>query len=235
VVELWTWSLAAEGSALQHLTDQLAPDEMARADRFLRPEHRLEFIVARGMLRRILGSYVGAPPASLRFAEGPRGKPRLAGPGAARLQFNLSHSGGLAALGIASEAEIGVDIEAYRPVEPAVAERFFAPGERRRLARLSGGEWTAGFFRCWTRKEALIKATGDGLALPLDGFEVALLPEEPVAVLSADALPSGATFWPLLTFEPAPAMAGAVAVASALPHRLVPVETGPALAAVSPP
>lgn len=225
-VEVWTWPLVAEADSLAALAGLLSEDEAARAERFLNPVLGREFVAARAGLRLILAAYAGAPAAALRFAEGPRGKPRLVPPAGPVLQFNLSHSAGLAALGVATGVEIGVDIEARRPVEPGVAERFFAPGERLRLGGLAGEEWTAGFFRCWTRKEALIKATGDGLCLPLDGFEVALLPDEPVAVLSADALPMGATSWPLLSFEPAPAVAGAVAVVSPFPHRLVHVENG---------
>jgi 4'-phosphopantetheinyl transferase len=221
VVELWTWPIAGAGLPLSRYAATLAPEERDRASRLLRAEHGDAFVAARGGLREVLGLYLGCPPGDVAFALGARGKPSLESPARPDLRFNLSHSGGLAALGVVAGVEIGVDIEAVRPVEAAVAERFFAPGERRALAGLQGEAWMRGFHRCWTRKEAVIKAMGDGLAAPLDAFEVTLGAGEPAAVLSARAPVPAAAGWTLLSFEPRPDLQGAVALRSPRPHALV--------------
>ncbi|MFO1150615.1 MAG: 4'-phosphopantetheinyl transferase superfamily protein [Alsobacter sp.] len=221
LVEVWTWPIAGDGVSLGRLAAWLSPEEAGRAQRFLRPEHGDAFRAARGGLRAILASYLGCRPSDVTFAVGPHGKPQLDRPALPDLRFNLSHSGGLAALGVVVGPEIGVDIEAVRPVEPQVAERFFARGERERLARLRGEAWTRGFHRCWTRKEAVLKAMGDGLAVPLDAFDVGLSDEDPVAVLAARPPVPQAESWTLLSFQPRAGIEGAVALRSARRHRLV--------------
>jgi 4'-phosphopantetheinyl transferase len=220
LVELWTWPIAGEAVPLDRVKPWLSPDEEARAARFLREEHADAFRAARGGLRGVLAQYLGCRPADIVFAAGPHGKPHVGRPALPGLRFNLSHSGGLAALGVVAGIEIGVDIEAVRAVEPGVAERFFASGERRRLAGLAGEAWTRAFHRCWTRKEAVVKAMGDGLSAPLDAFEVGVAEDDPVAVLSARAPVSDAENWTILTFEPSAEVQGAVALRSSRPHRL---------------
>jgi 4'-phosphopantetheinyl transferase len=191
----------------------LAPEERARADAFLRPRDRAHFTAARAWLRRMLGAHLGLDPASLAFAYGPHGKPRL--PAAAgALDFNLSHSDGVALLALSPGFELGADIEAVRPVEEKVAERFFSAAEVRALAALPARERTSAFFRCWCRKEAYLKALGSGLATPLDAFTVSLGPDEPARLLRVEGEPEAPAIWQLAHLDPAPGFAGAVAAPS---------------------
>jgi len=134
--------------------------------------------VAKGATRQILARYLGADPRSLTFDRGAFGKPFLR---SRELRFNLSHSGEFALLAVARESEVGVDVEEIREIEDAamIAEQNFSPGESRKLrAVLDSASGPAAFFNCWTRKEAFIKAIGEGLSHPLDTFEVTFLPQE---------------------------------------------------------
>jgi 4'-phosphopantetheinyl transferase len=153
----------------------LSNEEQARAARFLSPLHRDRFAVAHGRLREILGARLGVPPETLAFEVAEHGKPHLAGAQVrSGLQFNLSHSGGQALVGWADDRQLGVDIELWRPLgdEAALVRRFFSPAENAAYAALPASGRTQGFFECWTRKEAYIKAVGRGLGLPLDSFDV---------------------------------------------------------------
>ena len=181
-VHLWRLPLLASAGDLFALQALLSEDERQRAIRYRFDRDRLRYTIARGMLRRILAAYLGRPPAELKFGYGERGKPFLqlteSGSGARgrSLEFNLSHSGELALFAVASGRAIGVDVEQERALEDwaAIAERFFAAGEQAAIARLPQKERQRAFFDCWARKEAYIKAVGDGLAIPLDGFEVSV-------------------------------------------------------------
>jgi 4'-phosphopantetheinyl transferase len=182
----------AERSALA-LT--LSPDEAARAARFVSPVHARRFTAARGFLRCAMGRFIGCAPSELRFEYGPHGKPTLPG---TPIRFNLSHSGDLALLGVTREARLGVDVERLREVDHLrIARRFFAPAEADRLARLPEKRRRAAFFAGWTRKEAVIKAVGAGLALSLDSFEVSI--EGEAKLLRAD--PSLGQGWSLREIE----------------------------------
>jgi len=176
--------------------DSLSADERERGRRFRFERDRRRFVAARGLLRVLLGRYLDVHPAGVRFGYGPRGKPFLAsGDG---LRFNVSHSGGLALLAFAWRREVGVDVERVRPVPEAedIARRYFSPWEAADLLRLPEGERAAAFFRCWTRKEAFVKATGDGLSRPLDGFDVTVAPGEPARVVRVAGEPEVAgRFW----------------------------------------
>lgn len=165
-VHVWTASLALP---FEH--GYLSPDEVARRDRFVFPVHRERFARGRGLLRAALGTYLGVPPGSLRFMYGDREKPALVGE---PLQFNLSHSEDCWMLAVSAARPLGVDVEATRALDDfeRMAERFFAPGERTALR--GSPDKLAAFYRGWTRKEALMKATGQGMALALDAFEVDL-------------------------------------------------------------
>jgi 4'-phosphopantetheinyl transferase len=184
----------------------LAPCERARAERFHFQRDRDRFIAGRGRLRRILGAYLQQSPNLLQFCYGASGKPAVAGP----LSFNLSHSGEFAALAVARFG-LGVDIECVRPIEEAVAERFFAADEVARLRRLPETQQTEAFFACWTRKEAYVKALGDGLSLPLDCFSVSLEPQESARLLRAGNDPAEPSRWQFHHFVPAPGFVGAIA------------------------
>ena len=194
-VHVWHWR---HESAFTPGTDPyrlLSPDERARAARFLVEEPRREFVATRSTLRQILGAYLETPPEGLTFQYSARGKPALARK--PKISFNVSHSEGLSLLAVAREHDLGVDVEWIRPdVEAAaLAERFFSADERVRLLRLGGEELTQAFFRCWTRKEAYIKATGDGLSLPLDSFDVSLEPDATSALLGTRPHATEARRW----------------------------------------
>jgi 4'-phosphopantetheinyl transferase len=179
---IWAVSIdisAAEAEALRPL---LSDDEIQRADRFHFDRHRSRFIAARAGLRTVLARYLGAEPASLRFAYEHFGKPYLdRRDGRPPLEFNLSHSADLALIGVCLSKRIGIDIE-HRVQERAtldIARNFFAAEEVAALEGLPPESQTAGFFACWTRKEAYIKARGEGISLGLDTFAVTLAPGEP--------------------------------------------------------
>lgn len=203
---------------IQQLTQSLSTDERVRAERFYFEQDQKRFIVGRGLLRTILSCYLDIEPSQLQFCYGRRGKPALAAIlSESKLKFNLSHSQGLALYAIAYDCEIGVDIEHVRPIAEAeqIAERFFCVRENAVFRALPPNQKQEAFFNCWTRKEAYIKAIGDGLAWPLNQIEVSLAPGEPVRLLSIEGDPQEACYWSLQQLIPAPSYVGAIAVKAA--------------------
>jgi 4'-phosphopantetheinyl transferase len=199
-VHVWRTSLELHTEHVQHLRQTLSADEIVRAERFYFEKDRQHFIVARGVLRMILSRYLGLDPRQLEFSYSAYGKPTLATtPGRDWLRFNLSHSHELALYAIAHGREVGIDIEYMRDnVETdTLAERYFSPREVMTLRALPAFQRSAAFFTCWTRKEAYIKARGEGLAFPLDRFDVSLTPEEPPALLRTLGDPHEAARWSL--------------------------------------
>jgi 4'-phosphopantetheinyl transferase len=193
----------------------LGEEERARAARFVVERERARFIVARATLRRLLGERLGVSPRAVRLARAPHGKPALAGPsGASGLRFNVSHSEDVALFAFARGREIGVDVEAVRSIEDAdsIAGRFFSPSEREAFFSLAAAERQLAFFRCWTRKEAFVKAIGDGLAHPLHAFDVSLAPREPARLLRVGNRRGDEAGWTLHAFDPAPGFVGACVV-----------------------
>jgi 4'-phosphopantetheinyl transferase len=203
-IHVWHVSLDRPPSDVRRLARTLSPDEEERARRYRGERLRERFIVGRGILRMLLSRYVGRPPGRLRFAYGARGKPALAPAEGSDLRFNVSHSDGLALYAFARGREVGVDVERLRELPRAerIAERFFSTEETAALKAEPAERRVEAFFTCWTRKEAYIKARGDGLAHPLDQFAVSLVPGEParlwvagdgdareIARWSLDALP----------------------------------------------
>ena len=176
-VQLWRIDLEALRSDEARWEEVLSPDETSRASRFHFAIDRQRFVAARALLRTILGGYLATEPMDLTFAYSKRDKPFLGPAYADRgITFNLSHSGGVALYAFARGRELGIDVEQVRrdfDVE-AIARRFFSTHEQEQLAALPSPEKIDAFFRCWTRKEAYIKATGDGLSLPLTQFDVSL-------------------------------------------------------------
>lgn len=224
-VHLWAIRLDPPRARVAALRRLLTPDETARADRFHFERHRRRFTVGRGCLRELLGGYLGRAPDSLRFAYGEKGKPVLTGsaPAAsAGLDFNLSNSHELALAAVAVGTALGVDLEHLRPMPDAleIAERFFSPAERRILAAVPAARRDEAFFNCWTRKEAYLKAVGDGLTAPLDRFDVTLEPGEPARFLAIEGDPGAAKRWSLFHLWPAPAYLGALAIPARGPWRL---------------
>lgn len=204
-VDGWIWSLDVAADLLPAMRELLAEDELERAERFVRPVHRDRHIVGRARLRQVLGAQTGRNPRDIVFRYGVHGKPSVdGGP-----EFNLSHSGDLAALAISFDGAVGLDIEMKRPIEAAVARRHFSSAEYTELSRFTHGEWLEGFYRCWTRKEAVTKACGLGLSMPLDSFDVTLDPANPARLVRIEGDAPAA--WRLVGFEPAPGLAGALA------------------------
>lgn len=208
-VSIWLFSLQATAHARDMLASLLSADERERAARFVYDLHRDRYIVAHGAMRRILGETLGRPPADLVFVNNAWGKPELAGAGAPF--FNLSHTADLGALAIGWRCPIGVDVEQVRPVEQEVARHSFSLAEQAELSRLSPQDWLQGFYRCWTRKEAVIKALGLGLAQPLDAFDVTLAPDAPPRLLRLAGQPEAPSQWQLVHFAPADGILGAFA------------------------
>lgn len=209
-IDLWTWRLDQPAGTVATLARLLDAEETHRAAAFLRPGDGDRFTVGRGRLREILGHYVSTPPQTLRFGETGRKKPILPGGPA----FNLSHSDGIAALAVApdhSDLPLGIDIEAHRPIEPGLPGHVFSAAECQELSGLSGDAWRAGFFNAWTRKEAVIKAMGQGLLADLKGFDVTLAPGAPPRLTrSSPPLPPVAD-WTLAALDIGPGFAGALA------------------------
>jgi len=193
------WLLALDDVAPVAVGAQLAPDEQQRAARFVFEADARRYRTAHGLLRTVLGHYLDAPAASLLFEHGPAGKPHLAGPFAdSGLHFNLSHSGPHGLLGVACHA-LGVDVEQRRPMPDlhALAHANFASSEVHALMALPAHLQPDGFFACWTRKEAIVKALGGGLSIPLADFDVSVDPRDPARLhaLPGNAPTSAWTLW----------------------------------------
>ena len=192
-LRVWYRSLACSPSEFGRLHSLLSSDEIERAARFRFDADRNHFIVARGTLRMLLGAYWATAPSELSFTYSQYGKPSLVNQDGARtIEFNLSHSGGLALFAFAVGRRIGIDVETLRRdlTTSEIAERFFSTVERAALRQLPEGQRHHAFFLCWTRKEAFIKALGEGLSHPLDQFDVSLDPAGPASLLATrpDAL-----------------------------------------------
>jgi len=210
-VHIWPVWTHAPDAVVEQFQLLLAPDETDRAGRFRFVHLQQSFILARGALRVLLGRYLNTAPGRIQFSYGSKGKPALAGLN--RLQFNATHSGDLALFAFTMDCEIGVDVEQIRPMPDIedVAKRFFCAEESAELMSLPAGQREHGFFLCWTRKEAYIKATGDGLSTPLDAFRVTLRPDEPAAMVHLERDPIAAHAWTLQDVSPAPGYAAALA------------------------
>jgi len=181
-VEVWQAPLTCDTDGLQRLRGLLSPDEADRAARFRFAAHRDAFVVARGVLRTVLARHTGQHPAELCFTYGRYGKPALPG----GPQFNQSHSGGLTLVAVAGQRRVGVDVEQISSDVSceALARRFFSVRENVQLAQLPAADRRAGFFACWARKEAFVKASGLGLSAPLHAFDVEI---DPYVVDRSDA------------------------------------------------
>jgi 4'-phosphopantetheinyl transferase len=214
-IQVWSIRLDPPAERVEQLGRFLAADEWQRANRFRFEKHRRQYVVGRGALRALLAAYLGIRPQDVQFSYGPRGKPFLAPPlDAAGLQFNLSNSDELALVGFVRGPEIGVDIEYLRPMDDCeqIAERFFSASERRVLRDIPFPAKQEAFFNCWTRKEAYLKAVGEGLAAPLDSFDVTLALGEPPRMLTLEGDAGRAARWWLHHLRPAEAYIGAVAI-----------------------
>jgi 4'-phosphopantetheinyl transferase len=214
-VHVWRATLDRSAADRERLEQTLSAEERARAGKFYFQRDREQFMVARGLLRMVLGRYLGLEPDQVRFCYAANGKPALSPePCPSRIRFNLSHSHGLALYAVTRGHEVGIDLEYVRPDlagEP-IAERFFAAREVAALRGLPNSLQVEGFFNCWTRKEAYIKAGGEGLTVRLDQFEVTLAPGEPAALLNVNGDPAESSRWSLRELAPGPGYVAAVAV-----------------------
>jgi len=217
-VHIWRVDLRVSPDCAERFTATLAPDERARAARFRFPEHRERFIAAHGALRDILSRYLDLPADQLTFSITPHGKPTLAAPDHAWLQFNLSHSGALALIAVARDRPIGIDVEHLIPPDnfPRLVEQFFSANENAAFRALPESKRAAAFFAGWTRKEAYVKALGTGVSLPLDHFDVTMDPDAPARLLADRRHPHHVATWSLHTFTPAQNYVATLAVAT--PH-----------------
>jgi 4'-phosphopantetheinyl transferase len=201
----------AEGETL--CRDPLSPDECERAARFHFEQDRLRFCAARVVLRRLLAKYLDLPARQITFQYSEKGKPGLSNHRG--VAFNVSHSGDFALLGFTRRSAIGVDIEKIREDfdTAAIARRFFSEKEQKALLGLPEGQQHAGFFRCWTRKEAFIKALGEGLSHPLSQFDVSVeICDEVPLTTRPDAKESER--WCLQSIDAIPGYAAAIAVSA---------------------
>ena len=214
-VHVWAVSLCITPGALEALAATLSPDEKERAGKFKFEKYRNRFIAGRGVLREILGKYLQAEPATLRFSCSTNGKPALAAEFAsAGIHFNLAHSEDLALVAVTRVGAIGVDVECIRPVKEMdeLVARFFSARETVLFQRLRPDEKAAAFFNLWTRKEALLKATGEGITRSLSLVEVSFLPGKPARLLAIAGDASKAAEWAVCELSPATGFVGAVAI-----------------------
>lgn len=217
-LSLWRLPLDLPPARLAALEAILAPEESDRARRFRPPGAYGRFVAAHGQLRLLLAAALEASAAELRFETGTWGKPALAPPWRDKvplLSFNLSHSGDLGLLGIGASVALGVDLERLRPQPRAqeLAARYFAAPERADLSSVAGSRAESlTFFNCWTRKEAFVKAQGQGLAWPLDSFAVACLPGQAAGLTWSREGPQALAPWALAAVDLGlPGYVGAVA------------------------
>ncbi len=213
---VWRAALTQPEAVFQKLQASLSSDELERASRFQFEKHRRRFVLARGALRDVLSRYLGLAANQITFAYEARGKPRLADAiNSDNLCFNLTHAEELALCAVTHGRMLGVDVEHVHPMEDAeqIARRFFSPREAEQFCALPLEQKLIAFFHCWTRKEAFIKALGEGLSHPLHQFEVSFLPGELPAVLCTRPDPREAARWSMFAFEPAQDYIAALIVA----------------------
>ncbi len=210
-VQIWGIWLTASDAALAHYRSTLSLDEHHRAERFSFASLKRSYALSRGGLRILLAHYLGCPPHEVELICGPKGKPALRD--SSRVRFNASHSGQMALYAFTVGCDLGIDVEQLRKLaDPeSIAARYFSTAEASELLSLNPDERGLAFFRCWTRKEAYVKAIGDGLTIPLNCFEVTLLPGTPARFVQLAGDKGTASDWTLDHLEPAPGYLGALA------------------------
>lgn len=214
-VHVWLAQLNEENAA--ELERVISDDERARAERFRFELHKKQFVAARGALRIILGKYLKTSPRQLRFKYNKYGKPSIDGEFTSAIKFNLSHSDGLALYAFGRDREIGIDLERIRAsfADEGLAAQCLTPLETARFRTLSGRERDLFFFDCWTRKEAFLKACGNGLSSPANKIETSFLSEFPTSFSETDSSSNAELGHLSLSFQklpPVPGYAAALAV-----------------------
>jgi 4'-phosphopantetheinyl transferase len=213
-VHLWIASLDAPPETLFYFESVLSADEKERARRFRNIRDGKRYLIARGSLRRLLGYYLAGAPDRLQFTYNALGKPSLSGQAFATVNFSVSHSEDRALFGFARARRIGVDVEYIRADIDVLglAKRYFSPDEFRQLDGLPANEQGEAFYCAWTRKEAYLKACGEGLSFGLERVEVSLIPAEPPMIRKVAGASSASEHWNLKHLCPEPGYIGAAAV-----------------------
>ena len=204
-VHLWRAKLDQSHECVKQLTQILSDEEQRKVERFHFDKDKKHFIVTRGVLRTILSHYLGVEPNCLQFGYSSHGKPYLAEKSKGEeICFNLSHSHSLSLYAFARRRQIGIDIEYIRPITETdrIVARFFSSHEHAIWQKLPKDQKQVAFFNCWTRKEAYIKARGEGLSLPLDQFDVSFAPGEPPALLATSGASNESSRWLLQALQP---------------------------------
>jgi 4'-phosphopantetheinyl transferase len=209
---IWRADLDFNQSFQSSFLKLLSPDEKNRARKFRFNKDSQHFIAARGILRRLIGKYLEINPAEISFQYSEFGKPSMANNNS--LQFNISHSRNVALFAFTRKFNIGVDVEFVNPnIEvKEIAASFFSTNEIKNLLELPEKEQTLGFFNCWTRKEAFIKAVGEGLSFPLDKFEVSLEPNKSAKLLATYWQPEDVSKWSIYSLFPEPNFVGSLVI-----------------------
>jgi 4'-phosphopantetheinyl transferase len=214
-VHVWAWTFGGPDEPSAADLKILDERERKRTARFYFAPDQVRYSVCHANMRRILGRYLDRPPESLIYRETEGGKPELVlSAEELPLRFNLSHSKSFALLAVGLDSEVGVDVEDIRPIERDVATRFFSPSEIASMASLDGEAWFDAFYRCWTRKEAILKVEGMGLTIPLDSFDVSVLADKPASLLAARPESKLSAHWHLHNLAPAEGSMAALAIAS---------------------
>lgn len=212
-VHIWRASLNQPAAIAQQLALYLSPDEQERVERFRFGQHQQRSLISRGILRALLGRYLDADPAALKFDYEAHGKPILClCPGWPKLQFNVAHSQDLVVYAIAVDYPVGVDVEYQRAITNVteIAQRFFSKSEQQALQLLSSEVQKTAFFHYWTAKEAVLKATGQGLT-GLSNVEISL-PDCSLRFQENLAQPYPAQAWEIRLFSPQENYSGAIAI-----------------------
>lgn len=213
-IQVWIAALPADGSEAAALASVLTPDELRRAARFLVETPRRQFVFCRALVRHLAGACLAVAPETLDIGALPLGKPFVRQPASPRaLDFNISHSGGLAAVALARGRQVGVDLELVRPLAdmPALARRIFSADELGALNALPAAEQSAAFYTGWSRKEAYLKATGEGLTGGMREVGVSLAPGAAAPLLRAPAGGETTPRWTLRDLPLPPGYVGSLA------------------------
>jgi len=216
-VHVWAFYLDVSPASLQRFESFLSLDERERASRFHFEQHRNRYVAGRGWLRELLGAYVDVSPDKIKFDYGLYGKPAFSQQSARKdIDFNLAHSDSFAVAGVTHTGPLGLDLERVRPLEDMgeLVKRFFSQRESSLFEQLKREKQLSGFFNLWTRKEAWLKATGQGISHYLNQVEVSFLPEQSARLLK---LPEGfppAHEWSLHDLNPGCGLKGALAIAA---------------------
>ena len=215
IVHVWRIQLDLNKHDLTKFLGVLSEDEVDRAKKLYVEADRIRYIVVRAALRIILGNYEGVAPSDLDIAYSQQGKPYLSSKSKMKdIKFNLSHTGDLGLIAVAVGRQVGVDIELVRQESSikTIAKRFFSPEENRKLTALPDSLQPEAFFTCWTRKEAFVKATGKGLLIPLNQFQVSFYPDDTPQLLNVGNDPDEPERWSMFHLDPGLDYVGALIV-----------------------